>query len=214
MAADEQAMELEALQSIYMEDLEMVETEGVAFQIKIAPNQGNEAEGNHVGAFLKIKFTAGYPEEAPDWVCREAFGLTRAQVDELREFCSAYLREHLGPQMIFGWTEAIREWLAERNTCPVPVASSSNEEAQPPMSAEEAEEAALLAALEEESKDPLLGGTIITKELFEGWWTGFCQEMETNGTPVIPRKDTTLLTGRQLFERDATLHLSDLADFS
>ena len=209
--ADDHQMEIEALQAIYMDEIEIFETETPGCQIKIIPTPGGDDTDNYLGAFLTVHLVATYPDTAPEWQVREAFGMSRVQVDELRDFVTAYFDDHLGSQMIFGLVEAIREWLVERNAPPA-MSTSTSVAPKPAISAEEAEEAALLAALEEESKDPMLGGTIVTVDAFNTWWDGFTKEMEANGTPVIPKKGV-VVTGRQLFDQYQSLCISDLAYF-
>lgn len=186
------------LQSIYMTEMNVLDEERLLCEIKILPN-GAGSQDNEVAAYLKIGLGGSYPETEPEWAIRDAFGLSRTQMDELRGVVADYVKEQLGSQLAFGLVEVIREWLLPRNVAPWSSAAAT-EAPKVHLSFEESE-AQLLAELEAECKDGELGGTLVTDESFAAWLASFTAEMERNGTPLLPKKEKTALTGRQLFEQ-------------
>jgi hypothetical protein len=120
-ALEEQEMELEALESIYMDDFKLLTGEGVApasLQLRLVPVQGGadrEEGGNYVAALLKIDYTPMYPEEVPNTRVESEFGLNATQLEELCDVACAAAEENVGEVMVYSIAEAVVEWLQQNN---------------------------------------------------------------------------------------------------
>ena len=120
-AQEEQEMELEALESIYMEDYKLLTEEGIhpaKFQLRIVPVQGGndkEEGGNYVAIRFICEYTTLYPSVVPNFTVESEFGLTDPQLDEVRGICVAVAEENLDQVMIYSIVEAVTEWLQENN---------------------------------------------------------------------------------------------------
>jgi hypothetical protein len=77
MSADEeQQMEIEALQCIFMDDFKYVsEKVPRAFELNVFPNMADSGD-NHVGACLAVSLPKQYPEKAPTIQVRSLKSLT------------------------------------------------------------------------------------------------------------------------------------------
>ena len=67
--AEEQAMEVEALEAIYMDDFKRLEDGAgalAAFEVTIVPEQGADDDVNHVSIAMHVAYTETYPEAAPE----------------------------------------------------------------------------------------------------------------------------------------------------
>ena len=113
---EEQDMELQALEAIYMEDFTReAGASPPSFELSLVPETGGE--DSHVSLALKVTYTALYPEEAPELSCRPLRGFTPDQT----AVCEALLREAaasdelLGQAMVYMLAEKAQEWMAERN---------------------------------------------------------------------------------------------------
>jgi hypothetical protein len=119
--AEEQAMEVEALEAIYMDDFKRLDdAEGMAvFEVTVVPEQGGDEDVNHVSVAMRVAYTPTYPEAAPELSVRavKMGGLTEESVGE----CEALLREAasseelLGTPMVYALAEKAQEWLVEHN---------------------------------------------------------------------------------------------------
>mmetsp|Transcript_25689 Transcript_25689/g.59375 ORF Transcript_25689/g.59375 Transcript_25689/m.59375 type:complete len:263 (-) Transcript_25689:95-883(-) len=112
--AEEQADEIEALQSIFTEgEFEPIsETE---FKLKLRPLDAGEAGENHVGVTLRVAYTPDYPETAPEWELASIVGLGDDKQEDLRNTISESVESSLGMVMIYTVAEAAREWLRANN---------------------------------------------------------------------------------------------------
>ena len=120
-ALEEQEMELEALESIYMEDYCLLSPEGsnpAKFQIRVVPVQGgnnNEEGGNHVAVHLIIQYTTLYPSEVPIITVENEFGLSDVQLEEIKSVSVGAAEENVGQVMAYSIADAVCEWLQENN---------------------------------------------------------------------------------------------------
>ena len=118
--ADEQEMELQALEAIYAGDFKQVGDAAGDFEITLVPEAGADEETNHVSIALHVTYTPTYPETAPTLGVRPVRmgGLTDPLLDE----CAALLREAaeseecLGTAMVYALVEKATEWLVEHNS--------------------------------------------------------------------------------------------------
>ncbi|EGG19430.1 hypothetical protein DFA_00007 [Cavenderia fasciculata] len=177
--SEERLMEIEALGAIYMD----------AFK-ELIPNPGGE--DNFVGIDLDIKFTPDYPNEAPIIDLIATIGLTKDSIKDLKSDIENLAKENIGTSMIFILAGTIKEWLDNNNIDPNQVIEEEEEEEE--------------EAPQEEEK--VFDGTPVTVESFMEWRKKFFAETQPFAKKEQP-KHTGKLTGRQLFETDSTLILSD-----
>jgi len=193
---EEQELELEALNSIYPEEFTLIESDPCCFQVSIACDpEKSEDEDCRVCATLQFTYVDTYPDDAPVIDVPSYEGMDDSDVENLREFLEQEAQENLGMAMVFTIVSAAQEKLNEfmnklKN-------NKENEKLRKEKEAEEAERVKFT-------------GTPVTLETFVAWRNAFEQEMAK--TKVI--KDETFkgkLTGRQLFEQDASMENSDAA---
>eukprot|EP01138_Halocafeteria_seosinensis_P009087 gb/GECG01009287.1/.p1 GENE.gb/GECG01009287.1/~~gb/GECG01009287.1/.p1 ORF type:complete len:274 (+),score=60.33 gb/GECG01009287.1/:1-822(+) len=121
---EEQSMEVEALESIFMDDFQLLKSrdDGTpqSFRVFIYPHTVGEGETNYVAASLYVEYSDKYPEEAPNQLQVESHkALLDAQIKELQEVADKSAEENLMMgAMIFNVTEAIKEWLLDNNREP------------------------------------------------------------------------------------------------
>ena len=77
--AEEQAMEVEALESIYMDDFKKVGDAPLKMEIHLTPGE----EENHVAIFLDVVAPPEYPEVQPEITVRVDKGLAPKHVEEI-----------------------------------------------------------------------------------------------------------------------------------
>jgi len=182
---EEKAMELEALMAIYMDDFQMVDEDH--FIISLVPNPGSEDD--IVGVEMEVKYTAGYPQEAPILHLKSKKGVTKSQCVELEEKIKTQAADSLGTAMIFTLAQTVKDWLDEHNREP----------------ADDIED----DIVDEKEDEATEVGTPITVETFLAWKAAFDMEMAELNKNKIDLERLRRPTGRQLFEIDASLILSD-----
>ncbi|KAI9024657.1 ubiquitin-conjugating enzyme/RWD-like protein [Hyaloraphidium curvatum] len=213
--AEEQAQEIEALESIYYDSFERVSDAPPAFRIRIAPEgfddavralearrakDPEEAGDGPAHYWLRIEFPERYPEEPPAMEIEDADGIDEDEATELLAALRAAADENLGAPLVFFVTEAAKEGLEGLIT--------SRKEAA------EQERVERLAREEEEEKRRK-EGTKVTSESFAAWKKAFEKEMAAQGRsdlvwlPAAQVKVAAKLTGKQLFEQNRGLAVSD-----
>ncbi|XP_075215964.1 RWD domain-containing protein 1 [Lycorma delicatula] len=192
---EEQNNEIEALDSIYCGEMEIVTTEPT-FIFIIPVKSDDYDEDNEVGllARLKFEYTPKYPEETPLLDFDSAEGLDDSQQEALLSFLKSQAEENIGMVMIFTLVSAAQEWL-----------NNLNDETRRVQ--EEMEEKRIKD--EEEAERKRFEGTRVTVESFLAWKKAFDIEMGYNREKEKDEKSKKL-TGRELFLRDKSLNESDL----
>ena len=111
---EEQRDEVEALESIYMEDFVKLSDEPpLKYAIGLVPNPGEEDGENHVRVTLECTIPAAYPNVGPEMSVSVDKGLSAKQADELLALANAQAEENVGMPMMFTVGEALKEWLVE-----------------------------------------------------------------------------------------------------
>lgn len=191
---EEQANEIEALESIYCEDLEILETSPYKFCIRIK-SENNDGDGEGLSCLLKFTYTPKYPDELPLLEIAEPENLQPSDIEELTNYLIEQGNENLSMAMVFTLVSAAQEWL----NCKWDAWKHHKEiETEKKLKAEE----------EEERKR--FEGTKVTVETFMAWKKLFEEEMGFNKKNIKDEKETKKLTGKELFLQDQTLIESDL----
>lgn len=115
--AEEQAMELEALEAIYTDDFSLLPpSPHPSFELRLLPETGGGDDVNHVGVTLTVRYTPTYPETPPSLSVRPFKGLEggvaalQAIVEE-----AAASEELAGTPMVYAIVEMVKEWLQDHN---------------------------------------------------------------------------------------------------
>ncbi|KAH8243324.1 hypothetical protein KR032_006565 [Drosophila birchii] len=193
---EDQANEVEALDSIYCGEMEILATEPFhKFQIPIATEEytAEEAEKG-LSCKLVFTYTANYPDGAPLVEIEETENFEGAFESRLLEHLRQTIEENLGMEMIFSLVSSAQEWLNERWD-------------EHKFHLEEQRVQKLKEVEEEERKK--FEGTRVTVESFMKWKLDF---EDTTGIAAKREKNNVSkkLTGRELFMCDNTLNDSDI----
>jgi len=199
---EEQDGEIEALEAIYSEELTVVGHD--PYCVDIIVKGSNEDTRNDelqicLTCVIRFTFVECYPDESPlieiddENVCEE---LSEKRVEKLIEHLQEVANENIGMVMIFTLVSAAQEMLLQ-------FVDDMKKEIEDKKQAAYAEEKRL-----EELK---YKGTPVTLENFLAWKIRFDEEMRVAGKRVIEvTKTNTKLSGKQLFERDSSMNVSDM----
>ncbi|XP_050314377.1 RWD domain-containing protein 1 [Anthonomus grandis grandis] len=192
---EEQKSEIEALESIYYGDFEIISVEPYKFSIPIKTDDYDP--GNNVGLScnLVVTYTPKYPEEAPLIELENAENFHEGFEDKLAQHLHEQVAENLGMVMVFTLVSSAQEWLHEKY--------------EEDKKAKE-ERAALLQKQQEEAEQKKFEGTRVTIESFLKWRQQFEEEFGIDKKRELAEKEGRKLTGRELFMTDNTLNESDL----
>ncbi|CAI5727880.1 hypothetical protein KXD40_005709 [Peronospora effusa] len=195
-------MEVEALESIYMDDFIKLSDEPLTYQVHVVPNQ--DGENNFVALLLKAEIPETYPDVEPKIEIVVKKGLIDSQVKEIKQLLDQQVQENMGMAMMYTLSEAVREYLVENNRegndgsehQEMLRRMEQKKKKDDKVEADKQEE----ANASEEEKRREIHGTPVTVETFAAWKAKF--DMEMQGTKKISLKDeaTAKLTGRQLWK--------------
>ncbi|KAF8967986.1 RWD domain-containing protein 1 [Entomortierella lignicola] len=194
---EEQANELEALQSIYPDEYEEISNDPGEFTIHIVPD---EQDGEDIYSLkLHVKYTETYPDTLPEFsIDLEDGELEQEDFDTILKKVTESAEEAIGMGMVFSMASTAKDSLTE--------VIQINKERR-----EERERQRELREIEEEEKRK--AGTKVTVENFMKWKNAFDAEMTEKERieKGSKKEDPKMLkpTGRQLFERDHSLAKSD-----
>ncbi|XP_037948820.1 RWD domain-containing protein 1-like [Teleopsis dalmanni] len=193
---EDQANEIEALDSIYCGDMEILATEPLhKFKIPIATEEYNaEEQSNGLACKLVFAYTENYPDEAPLVEIEDTINFQDNFESKLLEQLECSIKMNVGLEMIFCLVSNAQEWLNER---------------WDEFKKQEEEDRARKLKEVEEAEQKKFEGTRVTVESFLKWKTEF---EESTGIAAKREKnnDSKKLTGRELFIRDNTLNESDI----
>lgn len=191
---EEQNNELEALESIYCGELEVLSREcPVKFQIPVKSEEYDAEAGTGYACILKFTYTEKYPEEPPEIELEDMEHFGNEDDVRLKEHLQEQAESFLGEVMIFTLVSAAQEWLSTNWDN----AKRSQEEERDRRIREE-----------EEAEQKRFEGTLVNPETFFAWKAKF--EAEFAHLKSSKEKETGKLTGREMFMRDTTLVESDL----
>lgn len=196
-------MEVEALESILMEDMQVVEgseaiagaTHAPCYQIAVsALGDGEEEDPDDATQTARLglvfSHTPAYPETPPLLRCRSIEGLFDKELVEVTELLRKHAEGLVGMAMIFDLVTEAKEWMRGRAGV-VDVVEETPEMLQ--------------RRLEEEAEERLKAmravGTPVTVKSFNAWVARF--EAETGAAvsaAAAARESASRLTGRRYFE--------------
>ena len=190
---EEQCQEVEALESIFPSEIEIIETEPfhkLRFTIK-SENYDKDPD-NEAKIVLSFTFNEAYPNDVPGFEIEESENLSDEQ--DALDFLTSTAKENLGMPMIYTLISDLVEKLNKDND------QRKEDEANEKERCEREKEAEELKRFE---------GTKVTVESFLRWKVDFDKEMSELRRQK-EEKAVKKTTGKQLFERDEKLFESDL----
>ncbi|CAH0547366.1 unnamed protein product [Brassicogethes aeneus] len=195
--AEEQKGEVEAIESIYYGDVQIIsESPYYKFSIPIKTEEYDAEESqNGLCCDLVFTYTAKYPEEAPIIEIENLENFEENYESELLTYLAEQVKENLGMVMVFTIVSSAQEWLNVRYET---------------VKKEQEEIASKILREEEEVERKRFEGTRVTVETFMKWKQQFEEEMGITKKKEIAEKEGKKLSGRELFMTDNTLNESDL----
>lgn len=205
---EEQVNEIEALESIYPDELSVLQTDPFhVFQLTVSAeedqedNDEEEEEKGQLSVVLKFTYTPTYPDEAPIFEVTFDDDLAQEFEDQIGKLVQAEIDENLGMAMIFAIVSAAQEFLNER----IDDIKAAKEEKRRAIEEEKRK-------TEEEAANKLKG-TLVTIESFLAWKEQFDKEQIELRTKRQQSAHESLggkLTGKELFFENANLDTSDM----
>uniref|UniRef100_A0A915PPN9 RWD domain-containing protein n=1 Tax=Setaria digitata TaxID=48799 RepID=A0A915PPN9_9BILA len=196
-----QIEELETLGVIYPDELEVVcnEYPNIALRISLQSHQDKELP-HMFEVTVALRLSATYPDVVPEI---EILGLENIfsceRIEKVQRTLYDVAQENLGMPMVFTIVSGLQDEIGHL------VEDLQNEKIKAEEKAKEEKEA------QERKK---FEGTRVTPEAFMEWKRKFDTEMlavEEKKRMIREAEMVGKMTGRQLFLRDATLNLSDVA---
>nr|CAG4642098.1 EOG090X0F6V [Eurycercus lamellatus] len=194
---EEQLGEIFSLESIYPDELEILEEEPFhQFKLQVKSEGHDEEEQIGYACGLKFTYTPTYPEEVPIVEVIDDVNLDDEQLERLKDRLDKEAEDNLGMVMVFSLVSAANEWL--------------NNEWDDELKRREDEAERKIREAEELEKNKF-HGTPVTVENFLAWKESFDAEMAALKNKPTERDDKEKkLTGRELFILDKSLIESDL----
>ena len=192
----EQRDEIEAIESIYSEEISVISDNPHRFTIPVKTEGYDEEEGDGWMVLLKFTFPDTYPDVIPEIEVEEYEGIEDHLLHDFKVAMGSVAEENLGMAMVFTIVSAGIEWMGETN-------DRLKQEAE--------EERRKLKELEEEEERKKLEGTKVTIESFLAWKAEFDAEMSLHKKEKeAAKKDKNKKSGRELFMTDQNLIESDI----
>ncbi|KAK8641854.1 hypothetical protein V6N13_011226 [Hibiscus sabdariffa] len=191
--AQEQEMEIEALEAILMDEFKEIHsaesglsTSNRCFQITVSPQDEDTDQSTPVQLALVFSHTEKYPDEPPLLSVKSIRGIQSSDLKALKEKLEQEASESLGMAMIYTLVTSAKEWLSGRY-CQDACADNAEEE--------------------EARKDEVIvpHGEPVTVDTFSAWRERFEAELALERAKLMPESALTApkekkLTGRQWFE--------------
>ena len=111
----EQRDEIEAIESIYSEEISVISENPHRFTIPVKTEGYDEDEGDGWLVLLKFTFPDTYPDVIPEIEVEESDGIEDDLLREFKEAMGTVAEENLGMAMVFTIVSAGIEWLGETN---------------------------------------------------------------------------------------------------
>ncbi|XP_014251888.1 RWD domain-containing protein 1 [Cimex lectularius] len=191
----EQESEIEALDSIYYGEMEIIATEPFhVFVISIKSDDYEEGTTTGIMCRLRFEYTAQYPEELPIIDIEDFDNIEEDETEELLNFVVQQAKDNLGMAMVFTLVSSVQEWINLK--CEIRAEQNKLEKERKKKE-------------EEEEEQKKFEGTLVTVESFLQWKQAFEIEMGMFDKKEKDDKNKKL-TGRELFMQDKSLNESDL----
>lgn len=195
---EEQHNEIEALESIYPEELTVISEEPYHCFQMVINSQEIEYEGTSCQAtcVLQFTYTEKYPEEALLVEVESFENLDDEQVEKILDLINEQMEENLGMAMVFTLVSAAMERMSE-------LVEESIQQKEDEKERKKREH--------EEAERKKFEGTLVTIESFLAWKADFDAEIASKkGKVVVLKGPKVKLTGKELFMADSTLDDSDI----
>lgn len=197
---EEQKNEIEALESIYPEELEIIQTSPHVFTVKVASQPSEDyrhedTEDDRVSCVVQFSYTPKYPEELPAIEIESSDNLTEEQQAMILQFINEQAEENLGMVMVFTIISALQERLTV-------LVEDTKREAEEQRTRKE--------KLAEEAAQKRFEGTRVTIETFLAWKAKFDAERMELKQLQNQIEQNKKPTGKELFENDASLFENEI----
>jgi len=111
----DQKDEIEALQSIYLDEFSLITEDPYTFEIKIDANRDDDSK-NHLSVIARIEFTENYPAEYPKFHIKSNSSTIKGnEIMVMEEMFHEMFEKNLGMPMIYEAIEEIRGSIQDRN---------------------------------------------------------------------------------------------------
>ncbi|CAM9217106.1 unnamed protein product [Chrysoparadoxa australica] len=227
--AEEQALECEALEAIYMEVSECTGDNPIAWKVHLKPHPDGvshthlKGEENFVEVDMCCCMPERYPDEVPSIAIEGAKGLNQKLLEELCAVAHGTAKDNVGMAMGYTLAEAVREWLVDHNVAGQDGSMHADMLRRMADNSNKNKAAAEIEANQEEEDDEedeetlrkrrQAEGTVVSPESFAEWNAGFMKEMAqvlakgqgkaSSARPVAEGKDLGP-TGKQMFLQHLT----------
>ncbi|XP_066277938.1 RWD domain-containing protein 1-like isoform X2 [Branchiostoma lanceolatum] len=191
---EDQANEIEALESIYPDIFEILETEPHCFKLSVLTETDSYEECDPLGVDLQFTYVPTYPDAPPDMEVLSPQNLTDEDVRNIQELLQQQAEENLGMVMVFTLVSAVQERLSE-------LVEEKKKQAEEDRERKQRED--------EEKEKKRFEGTRVNIETFLAWKARFDQEIMEKMKSKKEVDNSKKLSGKQLFERDTSLNDSD-----
>ncbi|KAK3595223.1 hypothetical protein CHS0354_021538 [Potamilus streckersoni] len=193
---EDQKHEIEALESIYPSELEVLSRQPFhEFQINLT-SQSEDTDVDSVSCTLHVLYVEKYPDEAPIVEIRDPENLDDIDIQTLNDLIQQKVEENLGMAMVFTLISVVQEKLSD-------IAEDTRRKQE-----EEKEKKKKMA---EEVERKRFDGTRVTVENFLAWKTKFDVEIaEIKRAKYEMDLSNKKLTGKEMFLRDASMNESDV----
>lgn len=193
---EEQNNEIEALESIYPDELEVVEVEPFhIFNVVIKPTELQDTDET-ASCTVQFQYVSNYPDVPPIFKITDMENLDEEHEDVLNDLVYEQISENLGMAMVFTIVSAIQEKIA------LIVEGRARQEI---------EEKERVEKEKAEAEQKRFEGTKVSVETFMAWKTKFDAEMnELKSHKVKETPEPKGLSGKELFMKDDTLIESDM----
>jgi hypothetical protein len=206
--AEEQAMEAEALESIFVDDFEQISVSPFHWSIKLQPFPAEDEE-NHVAVSLDVIIPSEYPNIIPELKIEMIKGLNDTQIETITELANKSAEENVGMAMIYTICEEIKEWLIANNEPPkdnsmfAKMQRRMNDKEGPPASNDDGGEEGEVVISEartrelealERNRQKELEGTPVNEETFKIWKDAFDAAQSVSVVVTSDKK-----TGKEYF---------------
>eukprot|EP00922_Rhytidocystis_sp_ex-Travisia-forbesii_P034775 GHVS01051625.1.p1 GENE.GHVS01051625.1~~GHVS01051625.1.p1 ORF type:complete len:275 (+),score=79.13 GHVS01051625.1:85-909(+) len=118
---EEQALEAEALESLFIEGELTVVEPNKKFLLSLLPSRcfhGGLGDKCYASVNLVVDFTASYPQQPPLWTLEDVRGLDGDQLKTLEEVVRSTMDANLGMPMVYEVAETITTFLTSHNRPP------------------------------------------------------------------------------------------------